>query len=48
MTHEELLKRAKEAINGVFSDTSVSKEQAAESLQQLIDEIDILLEALEL
>lgn len=37
---------AKAAINAVFSDTSVSREETRESLRDLRDEIDILLDAL--
>jgi hypothetical protein len=37
--HEELVERAKQAINAVFGDTSVDRRQTRESLKDLKDEI---------
>lgn len=43
---KKLVQVAKAAINAVFSDTSVSHEETRDSLRDLRDEIDILLDAL--
>lgn len=40
MSHSKLVQQAKDAINKVFSDTSVPRSQTEESLNELIDEID--------
>jgi hypothetical protein len=45
--HEELLETAKRAINAVFGDTSVSRGQTRESMKELRDEIDTMLEAMD-
>lgn len=47
MTHDELVKAAKKAINRVFSDTSVSREETINSLKDLSEEIDVLIDAAE-
>lgn len=44
--HKRKLKEAKDAINGVFSDTSVPRSKTRESLQDLRDEIGELLDLL--
>lgn len=41
-----LIRNAKAAINAVFADTSVSREETQTALRDLRDEIDILLDAL--
>lgn len=46
LSHDELIERAKQAINRVFGDQSVSKETTRESLKDLQDEIDIMLDTL--
>ena len=46
MTHQDLCEKAESAINDIFSDTSVSKAETRVSLQTLISEIEILLDAL--
>lgn len=45
-TNDELYEDAVKAITALFSDQSVSKEQAAQNLQALIGEIQVMLEAL--
>lgn len=47
MDHETLLEEAKEAINKVFGDDSVSKSVTRESLRDLISDIKIMLDTLE-
>ena len=47
MDHEELYKLAVQAIDNLFSDTSVSQEKTAESLKALKEHIDMSLESLE-
>lgn len=47
MTNDELYKAALKAINKLFSDTSVSAEEAIVSLNTLIDEIRVMVESLE-
>jgi len=44
--HEMLIEQAKEAIDNLFSDTSVSKEQTKEDLEELIEEIQCKIESL--
>ena len=46
MNNEELYKNALSAINKLFSDTSVSKEETIDSLESLREEIDVLLGSL--
>lgn len=46
MEHEELVEKAKEAINRVFSDQSVSKDITRSSLDELAGEIDTYLDTL--
>jgi hypothetical protein len=45
--HNELKKRAVEAIEKLFSDTSVPREQTREALEGLKDEIDARLETID-
>ena len=45
--HDELYDKAVEAITLLFSDTSVSKQETASSLNGLIEEIGIMLDSLE-
>lgn len=47
MSHEALVEKAIEAIKEVFGDTSVSKRETISSLKSLIDEIEIMVDALE-
>jgi hypothetical protein len=44
--HDKLVEEAKQAINNVFSDMSVCRAQTTESLKDLIDDIEIMLDAL--
>jgi flagellar basal body-associated protein FliL len=46
MTHDEMVAAAREAINEVFSETSVPVVTTAESLQSLRDEITDMLDSL--
>lgn len=45
--HEELLRAAKDAINALFSDTSVPQSTTRASLEELQDEIESALDSLE-
>lgn len=45
-THDVLVKEAKQAIDRVFSDRSVSLATTKESLKELQDEIEMILDAL--
>jgi hypothetical protein len=45
--HENLLKDAKESIDKVFGDTSVSRKMTKDSLVDLLDYIRMSLDALE-
>jgi len=47
MANGRLYKQAKEAIQALFGDTSVTQEQTLESLELLADEIGMLIEAIE-
>jgi 3'-phosphoadenosine 5'-phosphosulfate sulfotransferase (PAPS reductase)/FAD synthetase len=47
MSIDEKVKRALEAIQAVFSDTSVSPDVTAEKLQELADELSMLIQVLE-
>jgi len=47
MNHEELVEMAKEVINRVFSDTSVSRSATRTSLEGLKEEIDSCLVAID-
>lgn len=44
---DELVEKAKKAINDVYSDTSVDRETTKDRLTGLQDEIDLLLETLD-
>ena len=44
--HEILYKKAKEAIDELFSDLSVSSEEAEFTLRILIEEMEIMIESL--
>ena len=46
MGNSELYKEAMAAINRLFSDMSVSKDEARKNLEGLKDEIDLLLDSL--
>ena len=46
MDNKELYKKAVEAVKALFNDTSVDAEQTKKSLLALVEEIDLLLEAL--
>ena len=48
MSHDDLVEAAKDAITRVFSDQSVSQSTTAESLKDLRDEIDTMLDTLRL
>lgn len=45
--NEQLYEQASEAIAKLFSDKSVSQEQARENLESLIGEIEIMLDSME-
>lgn len=47
MTHEELMQKAKDAITAVFSDTSVSQEQTLDSLGELVEDAQGMIDAIE-
>jgi hypothetical protein len=47
MTNKQLIERATKAIMDLFSDRSVSKEEAIINLGSLRDEIEMLIESLE-
>jgi hypothetical protein len=44
--HELLIEKAKEAINDLFSDTSVSKNETKGDMEDLLDEIQIKISTL--
>lgn len=46
MDHEALVQAARDAINAVFSDRSVSASQTRDSLEDIAGEIEILTETL--
>jgi len=46
MSNEELLEKAKEAINELFGDMSVSQQITRENLNDLIGAIEIMLDGL--
>ena len=46
MDHDDLVEEAKQAINKVFSDSSVSRAKTKESLKDLISDIEIILDTL--
>ena len=46
MDHDDLVQDAKKAINAVFGDDSVDRATTRESLKDLKDEIDIILDTL--
>ena len=47
MEHKELVKKAIEAINDVFTDNSVSPEETVESLRSLKAEVQLLIETMQ-
>lgn len=47
MDNKQLYQTAKEAIESVFSDTSVSQEQTLENLEVLADDIGMYIDAIE-
>lgn len=46
MSYRQKIDAALKAINAVFSDTTVSQEEARDALLELSEEIDLLLESL--
>lgn len=46
MSHEDLIEAAKAAIMAVFNDQSVNQSATRESLKDLQDEIDVLIDTL--
>ncbi len=46
MDHDELLEAAKQAVNKVFGDTSVSRETVKESLNDIISDIEVILDTM--
>lgn len=47
MNNKDLYEKALQAIKSLFNDTSVSQEEAAQNLESLKWEIDIMLESLD-
>ena len=47
MDHIELVHNAKAAITIVFSDTSVERKDALESLKEILEDIEVLIDTLE-
>jgi polyhydroxyalkanoate synthesis regulator phasin len=47
MSNEELYQKAENAIEELFSDTSVTPQKCAENMQELRDRIDEYVESLE-
>ena len=47
MSNEELLEKAKEAINELFGDMSVSQSTTRENLKELIGDIEVMLDGLQ-
>jgi hypothetical protein len=47
MTHEQLLKAARSAIEELFSDVSVDQDQIEEELEELLAEIESMIASLE-
>lgn len=47
MTHEELVRQAKDAIQAVFSDRSVPRSVVSDSLDELADDAETYLNALD-
>ncbi len=47
MSHSDLVQRAKDAINKVFSDTTVPQNKTEDSLQELVDEIESMIVTLD-
>ncbi len=45
--HDQKIKEAKDAIQRLYTDTSVSQSQTKESLEELISHLEILAEGLE-
>ena len=45
--HDELYDRAQEALNKLFSDTSVPQETAKKDLESLVDKIQTMIDSLE-
>lgn len=43
--HDELYKKALAAIKELYSDTSVSHQKTEGALRQLVEEIDVMIEA---
>lgn len=47
MSHSDLVQRAKDAINKVFSDTSVPQSKTETSLEELMEEIESMIVTLD-
>ena len=47
MSNNELYQNAMNAIQKLYGDTSVEKEKALENLRGLVDEIELMIEALD-
>lgn len=46
MTHDQLIQKAKEAIEVLFSDTSVGLETTKDDLEALVEDIEMRIEAI--
>jgi hypothetical protein len=46
-SHDDLVEKAKEAVNRVFGDRSVSRTETKESLGDIVSDIEIMLDTLE-
>lgn len=47
MSHDQLYQRAKEAIDAIFSDTSISQQETINSLETLREEIGIMINSIQ-
>ena len=47
MDHSQKIKNAKDAINEVFVDSSVSKKEVQNSLEDLLCDMDVMIESLD-
>lgn len=47
MKHDELVEQAKKAITAVFGDMSVDKSTTIESLKEIRDDLNVLIDAAE-
>lgn len=46
MDHDELVEEAKQAVNKVFGDTSVSRAEVRASLKDIIGDIEVILDTM--